>query len=60
MALMSFDLEGTMSIARLRKSAERCRRLAELALIHDIASELERLAQDYDEDAARLESLGPA
>jgi predicted Zn-ribbon and HTH transcriptional regulator len=49
----------TMSAAYLLERAEQCRRLARQALSHDIANELERLACDYDKDAAALEMVGP-
>lgn len=47
-----------MSLSRLRERAEQCHRLASLALSDGIATELEKLACDYDSDAARIESLG--
>lgn len=42
------------SAARLRERAEKCRQFARESPSHGIASELERLAVDYDQDAARL------
>jgi len=51
--------DGMMSIARLRERAERCRQLAAQALADGIACELEELARDYDDDAARLEVSDP-
>jgi hypothetical protein len=46
-----------MSLARLRERAARCRHEAQ-KLPSGIATELERLACDYDDDAARLEACG--
>jgi hypothetical protein len=53
------DKNGMLSIARLRERAAECRQFARRALSDGIASELERLAHDYDRDAARLDALGP-
>jgi len=48
-----------MSAAYLQERAEQCRRLARQALSRGIASELERMACDYDKDAAMLEMFDP-
>lgn len=42
------------SAARLGELAAKCRQFARESASHGIASELERLATDYDRDAARL------
>jgi hypothetical protein len=52
---MMLHREESVTIARLQERAEQCRRLARQALSHGIAVELERLAHDYERDAARLE-----
>lgn len=54
--------EGAMSqirasAARLRERAEKCRQFARESSSHGIATELERLAVDYDHDAARLTAV---
>jgi hypothetical protein len=48
-----------MSAAYLLERAKQCRRLAQQALSYGIASELERLARDYDKDAAQHEAFEP-
>ncbi len=45
-----------MDAAYLLERAAQCRRLARQALSIGIAGELEKLACDYDRDAARLEA----
>lgn len=40
---------------RLRERAAHCRRLASAALSVEIASELDKLAEDYDQEAAQLD-----
>ncbi|WP_158699560.1 hypothetical protein [Magnetospirillum gryphiswaldense] len=45
------------SAARLRERAEKCRQFARESASHGIATELERLAVDYDQDAARLAAV---
>ena len=47
------------TMLRLQKNAERCRSLARQANCDGIAKELEKLAQDYDRDASRLEVMAP-
>lgn len=42
-------------MARLQKKAAQCRQLAQQALSDGIAIELGKLADDYDEQVARLE-----
>jgi hypothetical protein len=42
---------------RFLERAEKCRQFARQAQSHGIALELERLAVDYDQDAARLEAV---
>jgi hypothetical protein len=46
----------SMTAARLRQRAARCRALADSAASGGIAGELSAIAADYEEDAARLES----
>ena len=53
------DEVTTMTILRLRERAATCRRLARYATSCAIATELEKLAQDYDTDVSRLEILAP-
>jgi hypothetical protein len=48
-----------MDSAYLLERAAQCRRLARQALSIGIANELEKLACDYDRDAARLEASTP-
>lgn len=45
------------SVTRLRERAEKCRQFARESASHGIASELERLAVDYDQDAVRLAAV---
>ena len=45
------------SAARLRERAEKCRQFARQSPSNGIASELERLAVDYDQDAIRLAAV---
>lgn len=47
------------TMLRLQENAERCRRMARQATCDGIARELEKLAQDYDKDASRLEVMAP-
>lgn len=49
------DDPGRPTAARLRDQAAHCRHLADQAVSMEIASELEKLADDYDRDAGRLE-----
>jgi hypothetical protein len=52
--------DGEMaSAARLRQRAARCRHEARQVQFYGIATELERLAYDYDNDAASIEAIGP-
>jgi hypothetical protein len=51
--------DGMMSVAYLLERAMQCRRLAAQALSDGIATELWKLACDYDKDAARLEMYAP-
>ncbi|WP_158240714.1 hypothetical protein [Telmatospirillum siberiense] len=48
--------EETMGMAYFLERAQQCRRLAQQALSYGIANELEKLARDYDKDAAMLEA----
>jgi hypothetical protein len=50
---------GMMNTARLRKKAAHCRQLARQARSDGIAIEFGKLADDYDEHAARLELFDP-
>jgi hypothetical protein len=45
--------------ARLREKAAQCRQLARQARSDGIAIELGKLADDYDQHAARLEAFDP-
>lgn len=64
-AVLLPDMEGARgamsqiraSAARLRERAEKCRQFARESASHGIATELERLAVDYDQDAARLAAV---
>lgn len=47
------------SAVRLRERAEKCRQFARESPSYGVASELERLAADYDRDAARLVAFDP-
>jgi hypothetical protein len=49
---------GLMSVSYLMERAAQCRLLARQARSRGIATELERLAIDYDRDVAQLEVLG--
>jgi len=51
--------DGMMSAAYLQERAMQCRRLAAQALSDGIATELWKLARDYDNDAILLEISGP-
>jgi hypothetical protein len=46
-----------LSAKRFLERAEKCRQFAKEARSHGIAEELERLAVDFDQDAARLEAV---
>lgn len=52
------DMTDMTALERLRARAAQCRRLAAQAYSDGIAAELETLAQDYDQNAAKLEMIG--
>lgn len=51
--------DGMMGAPYLLERAAQCRQLARRARSGGIASELEKLACDYDKDAAQLEAFAP-
>jgi hypothetical protein len=53
------NTEEIMGPTYLLERAAQCRQLARRAQSRGIATELERLACDYDKDAARLEAFSP-
>ena len=48
-----------MTVSFLQKRATHCRRLSRCAVSPGIAAELERLADEYDRDVARLHHMPP-
>ena len=59
MGMLTMNQEAMMSVAYLLERAAQCRHLALQARSGGIATELEKLAIDYDKDAARLEAFAP-
>ncbi|MDR3436289.1 hypothetical protein [Telmatospirillum sp.] len=53
------DNDGMMGTTYLQERAAQCRQLARQARSCGIATELEKLARDYDKDAARQEASAP-
>jgi hypothetical protein len=51
------DHAGTMNRAFVLERAAECRALAHQARSRGIAEELEKLARDYDKDAARIDAI---
>ena len=54
------DLTNVTQVQEMRKYAARCRDLARSALSDAIAGELERIAAEFERDAATIETrVGP-